>query len=411
MQSGEHEQLYGQEASQRPLYYLLMSMVWSALDPGDFADYFQPNPLVLKGYPERLGNRNVIFYRQPYPPDLRGTSLTLYVIRLRTLGMASVTVAAVYQSARTVMPEQPGFALLATAPTAFNPDVHFHLDIGQQRCAGDDIRVAGLLAGFADAAAWLPNAPQHRPRALHRIGDLVQAERSGPGARRRAGRLLAALANGGRRGFPILVGTIALACLLLTGWWFLRNISLYGELTGTGAMLDHFGRRTMSLPRLLLDEFEGVRISYWGLFGAFSILTHRLHYLLMDALSLIGVIGLILFMAKNRRHVFLLSVVGFLTPFLAFGGAMLIWWTLQSYREHGAPALPLRNFDQHPAGAWFARPSHPRPASRRADVRLQHRRALPVYHPAIRSPAAVGAPPRKGYQRFGPLGRYFPCGL
>ena len=42
------------------------------------------------------------------------------MIRLLTLGMATVTVAAVYQSARTVMLEKPGFALLATSLTAFN---------------------------------------------------------------------------------------------------------------------------------------------------------------------------------------------------------------------------------------------------------------------------------------------------
>ena len=120
-QSPDHARLHGQEASQPPLYYLLMSLVWSALDTSDFDAYFQRNALVYMGEPERLGNRNAIFYRQPYPPDLRGTSRTLYLIRLLTLGMASLSVAAVYQSARALMPDKPGFALLATSLTAFNP--------------------------------------------------------------------------------------------------------------------------------------------------------------------------------------------------------------------------------------------------------------------------------------------------
>ena len=59
--------------------------------------------------------------RQPYPPDLVGTSLALYVIRLLTLGMAVATVAAVYQAARTIMPDHVGFAVLATSLVAFNP--------------------------------------------------------------------------------------------------------------------------------------------------------------------------------------------------------------------------------------------------------------------------------------------------
>ncbi len=340
VQSAEHEEHYGHEASQPPLYYLLMSLFWSALQPSDFDDIFQRNPLVLAGDPERLGNRNMMFYRQPYPPDLGGTSLTLYVIRLLTLGLATVTVVAIYQSARTVMPEQPGFALLATSLTAFNPMFLFI-----STSVSNDV----LVTTFASLACW---------QALLMLRQGFQTRRSVMLAvcialaalSKLSGMVLApvvALAGfwllwrtGDRRGFIILIVAIGVALLLLTGWWFLRNISLYGELTGTGAMLDHFGRRTMSLPRLLLDEFEGLRISYWGLFGAFSILTHRVHYLLMDALSLLGVIGLLVFLAKNRRNAFLLSVVGFLAVYLAIGGAMLIWWTLQVTASTGRLLFP-----------------------------------------------------------------------
>ncbi|MCY4062084.1 MAG: glycosyltransferase family 39 protein [Chloroflexi bacterium] len=340
VQSAKHEKHYGHEASQPPLYYLLMSLFWSALQPSDFDDVFQRNPLVLAGDPERLGSRNMMFYRQPYPPDLEGTSLTLYVIRLLTLGMATVSVAAVYQSARTVMPEQPGFALLATALTAFNPMFLFI-----STSVSNDV----LVTTFASLACW---------QALLMLRQGFQTRRSVALAvfialatlSKLSGLVLApvvALAGfwllwrtGNRRGFLLLLVAIFAALTLITGWWFLRNISLYGELTGTGAMLDHFGRRTMSLPQLLLDEFEGLRISYWGLFGAFSILTHRLHYLLMDALSLIGVIGLFVFLAHNRRHGFLLSVVGFLTLYLAIGGAMLIWWTLQVTASTGRLLFP-----------------------------------------------------------------------
>ena len=340
VQSGEHLQLYGQEASQPPLYYLLMSLFWAALEPADFADYFQLNPLVLKGHPERLGNRNVVFYRQPYPPDLHGTSLTLYVIRLLTLGMATVSVAAVYQSARTVLPEQPGFALLATSLTAFNPMFLFI-----STSVSNDV----LVTTFASLASWqallmLRLGFQTRRSialavcialaTLSKLSGLVVA----PVVALAGFWLL--LRTGDRRGFLVLLIVLFAALTLITGWWFLRNISLYGELTGTGAMLDHFGRRTMSLPQLLLDEFEGLRISYWGLFGAFSILTHRIHYLLMDALSLIGLIGLLVFLAQKRRNGFLLSVVGFLTINLAVGGAMLIWWTLQVTASTGRLLFP-----------------------------------------------------------------------
>ena len=340
VQSAEHDHLYAQEGSQPPLYYLLMSFVWSAFDTADFDNYFQRNPYVLIGHPERLGNRNLVFYRQPYPPDLSGTSLALYAIRLLTLGMATVTVAAVYQSARTVMPEEPGFALLATSLTAFNP-----MFIFISTSVSNDV----LVTTFSSLACWLALLTMRHGfetrrsvglallialATLSKLGGLALA----PVVAMAGLRLLRR--TGDRRGFLILIGAIALVCLLLTGWWFLRNLSLYGELFGTAAMLEFFGRRDIPLMRLLLEEFEGLRISYWGLFGAFSILTNRIHYLLMDALSLIGVIGLFIFLAKNRRNALLLSAVGFLAFFLAIGGATLIWWTLQTTASTGRLLFP-----------------------------------------------------------------------
>ena len=340
VQSAEHDFLYAQEGSQPPLYYLLMSFVWSAFDTTDFNDYIQRNPYAFIGYPERLGNRNQVFYRQPYPPDLSGTSYALYVIRLLTLGMATATVAAVYQSARTVMPEQPGLALLATSLTAFNP-----MFIFISTSVSNDV----LVTTFSSLACWLAlltlrhGFETRRSVALALLIALATLSKL-------SGLALAPVVGlagcwllrrtGDWRGFVVLLGSIALAFLLLTGWWFLRNLSLYGEFFGTAAMLEHYGRRDIPLTRLLLEEFEGLRISYWGLFGSFSILTNRIHYLLMDALSLIGVAGLFIFLARNRRDAFLLSAVGFLALFLAVGGVLLMWWTLQTMASIGRLLFP-----------------------------------------------------------------------
>ena len=50
-----------------------MAVIWRVMDTSDFDRYFLENPLAIIGVPERLGNRNTLFYRQPYPPDLQGT--------------------------------------------------------------------------------------------------------------------------------------------------------------------------------------------------------------------------------------------------------------------------------------------------------------------------------------------------
>ena len=340
VQSPEHEYMHGQEASQPPLYYLLMTSIFNIFDTSDREDYFQPNPLALAGDPARLGNRNLVNYRQPYPPDLQGTSLALYAMRLVTLGMATVTVAAVYGSARTVMPARTGFILIASALAAFNPQFLFI----STSVSNDNL--VSMLAALVSWQALLMLRDGFETRrsvtlailiglaTLSKLSGLVSA----PAV------LLASLWLLRRtrdwRGFLFLIGSIGFACLLINGWWFIRNLELYGELFGTSTMLDNFGRRTTTVPRLFLEEFEGLRVSYWGLLGAFSIYTHSIYYTLMDLLSLAGAGGLIVFLAKKRREPALLSALGFLCVTLLFGAAMLTWWSLQTTASTGRLLFP-----------------------------------------------------------------------
>ncbi|MYD11144.1 MAG: hypothetical protein F4X02_14015 [Chloroflexi bacterium] len=340
VQSPSKDTVYRQQASQPPLYYLVMAAIWRVMDTAEFDDYYQPNPLVIAGVPERLGNRNLVFYRQPYPPDLRGTSLALYVIRALTLAMGAVTVAAVYQSARTVMPERTGFAVLAASLVAFNP-----MFIFISASVSNDPPVSMLTALIAwQMLRMLREGFQTRRSLilalLVAIAALTKLNGLVLGATAALAGCYVFYRSRDWRGF-LTLGLLMLGCwLALSGWWYLRNLNLYGELFGTGAMLDNFGRRNISPGRLIREEFEGLRISFWALFGAFSILTHKLFYLAMDGLSLLGAVGLVLFMARNRRRSFALSAVFFLGLALALGGAMLIWWSSQTSASTGRLLFP-----------------------------------------------------------------------
>ncbi len=238
------------------------------------------------------------------------------------------------------MPDHQSFALLAVSLTAFNPMFLFI-----STSVSNDV----LVTTLSSLACWLALLTLRHGfdtrrsvmlailialATLSKLSGLVLAPVVGLVG------LWLLWRKGDRRGFIIFVGAIGLSLLLLSSWWFLRNLALYGELFGTDAMLEHFGQRSIPLLRLLVDEFEGLRISYWGLFGAFSILMNSIYYELMDALSLIGIIGLFVFLANNRRNAFMLTVVGFLTIFLAIGGVMLIWWTLQVTASTGRLLFP-----------------------------------------------------------------------
>jgi len=341
IQSADHNRLYRQQASQPPLYYFMMAPVWAALDRGDFDEFFRLSPFAIVGDPMRLGNRNRIFYRQPYPPNLhQGASLTLYVIRLLTLGMGTMATAAVYQSARTVMPGRADIAALASALTAFNPQFIF---------ISASVSNDGLVIMLSALITWqmlvmLREGFQTR-RSL--ILALLIALAS---LAKLSGLVFAALVilaglwilirSRDRRGFFILLGAALVIWLVLAGWWFLRNLALYQDPFGTAAMLDFVGRRQTTIPQLLAQEFQGLRISFWGLFGAFSILTHDIHYQLMDALTLVSAAGFFVFAAKHRREGYIFTAICFLVIILAVAGLTLAWWSSQTTASTGRLLFP-----------------------------------------------------------------------
>jgi hypothetical protein len=67
-------------------------------------------------------------------------------------------------------------------------------------------------------------------------------------------------------------------------------------------MLDVVGRRDGNSNGLkLLAEFEGLRISFWGLYGWFNVIMPRWIYKALDAVSLVAILGLIFGMLRQPR--------------------------------------------------------------------------------------------------------------
>ena len=150
------------------------------------------------------------------------------------------------------------------------------------------------------------------------------------------------------RGLLVLGGISLVIGLLITGWWFARNLNLYSELFGTATMaavagerVDPFGLGT------LFSEFQGFRISYWGVFGAFNVQTSELFYVLMDLMVLLamgGFIFLVLQLLAIRDFGFARYEVinlGFLFLILFIGTGALIAWTSQTLASQGRLLFPF----------------------------------------------------------------------
>jgi len=335
------ETIYEQEGSQPPLYYLIGALIVSPLDRSDFEAVRAANPHVKAGIPGALDNKNLVLRTTPHPP-LTGTVLAVMIVRLFSIALGVVTVAAIYASARIVTPTQPNIALLAAGLTAFNPMFLF---------ITASVNNDNLVTALNSLVIW---------QSLILLRDGFDTRRSIVIA------ILIALASLSKLSGNVVVPVVALAALwvarqrrdwrglvtlgvlmlgiwaVVSGWWYARNITLYGELFGTSTMVAVAGGRPTAFDLgVLLREFEGFRIAYWGLFGAVNVLTFDAFYRIMDVVTLLAVIGMGIWLWQQRRQRDALAYVIPLLAIMMIGAFSVIVWTSQTLASQGRLLFPF----------------------------------------------------------------------
>jgi len=102
-----------------------------------------------------------------------------------------------------------------------------------------------------------------------------------------------------------IAAIVIVAWAVLAGWWYARNVHLYGELTGINRMIDVIGPRDHA-PTLgdLVDEFEGFRLSFWGVFGTLNVIAPDILFDYGDALLLALPVALVVWILTwlSQRH-------------------------------------------------------------------------------------------------------------
>mgnify|MGYP005834091839 FL=1 len=330
------------EGGQGPLYYAVAAVPVALAGAAPMEPLLYRNPYFHLYDALDPTNKNLFIHTDAEAFPWRGAALGVHLARAVSTGFGLLAVLGAYGLAREVIsfPSPPAssptggrggkspvkmrsgpdlrssegetrqrrLALLAAALVAFNPAF-----VAASAAVSNDAAATGLSA----AAVWLMAralngvGTTRRLLALGMVSGLaVLAKTSALPALPMA--LLVVAAAWARHRLPVkgwgAAALILVPAAAISGWWFARNQALYGELTGTSALMQTLGYpgvpyRTEFLinPAVFIEEFRGLRYSFWGMFGWFKILLPLPYLHALDVLSVLALVGIIALIFRQWR--------------------------------------------------------------------------------------------------------------
>lgn len=334
--------MWEQEGSQPPLYYLMGAALTFWIDTGDLPEVRRLNPHAKLGIPLDPDNKNIIIHGGGEQPPWHGTVLAVHLIRFLSVAFGAGSVALTYAIAHTLLPENRWFPPLAATLVAFNPMYLFIT--GSVNNDSLMVLLGSWVLLLVVRVLKYGLSPQRAATlaVVVALGTLTKI--SGLTFLPVVGLALAIHARRtGRWREAILSGLgIAAAWAVLAGWWYARNLRLYGELLGTQTMIAVAGGRETITLAGLAREWYGFWVSYWALFGGVSILADQIVYPFLAVVSWIAVGGLawLVYRAARRRAWDQLLIPGVLAFQVAVTFAALVRWTMITYGSQGRLMFP-----------------------------------------------------------------------
>ncbi|WP_420631695.1 glycosyltransferase family 39 protein [Candidatus Leptofilum sp.] len=314
-----------QEASQPPLYYYLGAALTFWIDTNDMETVRWENPHVDNGILTADGNINLTIKNPAWSP-WQGTLLAVRIVRLFSVLLGATTVYLTYLIGKELALVRPEIALGAAALNAFTPMFLFISGAVNNDNLAIPLSSLGVLL-MIRAVSKQYSASQRRTAYL-KIGVVIGlAILTKQGAFALLPLALGAIfiANWGKRNTELhgggtegngekfwgeiarMLGRTAVSFLILlipviliAGWWYWRNIVLYGDFLGWNAFIAVLGQRAhpASLAQLWSERW-GFMLSYWGLFGGVNVPMPLWLYHVLNGVVVVGVLGFVVYFVKE----------------------------------------------------------------------------------------------------------------
>jgi hypothetical protein len=335
VQSEPPTHLARQEGSQPPLYYLLAAAATGWIDTSDFPGIVWENPHYGYNVPGIINdNKNLFIHTSLESFPYHGAALAIHIARLLSILMGALAVWFTYRLTLEIFPNRKYLAASAAALLAFVPQFLFIssavsndstivamsalslwmmvriLTNDRRRKTEDE---SGNLRSFVvrrssalalGAVTGLAALAKVSGLGLALLGALVlvwvscrQSEWDADDrGRTRTTSLLSRASDLVRVLIPF-----GLAFAVVAGWWYARNVVLYGELTGTATMVRIFGARTTPLTTAQwLTQLHEVWETFWVGFGWGNIRAQPVIYNILGFFAALSGIGLVLGLVRRR---------------------------------------------------------------------------------------------------------------
>lgn len=298
-------QLWNQEGTQPPLYYALVAASTFWLNTNNLSELLQRNPHWLFTEVRALinDNQNLILHGPMDAFPYQRTALAVHIGRWWSLLFGLLTVIFTFILTRHLFPHNLPLTLTATALTALNPQfLRVSATVSNDSLSAALTTLAVLLAFKFSESANQTSRQIYSPFPPLLLGLLTG---------------LAVLTKLSSLSTFVVIAFIiflrlffisqlhqsplchtlrwlvimGVTLLVVTGWWFWRNYSLYGEWFATETHLNLAGRNDIPLAEVWGLRAEAER-AYWATFGWGQIRPSEWVYQLLFWLTRLGWLGL-----------------------------------------------------------------------------------------------------------------------
>ena len=279
------EENFTMEANQPPLYYSLVGGVIAGIPQ---------NPLHLSQNScfsfdmADAGRKNFYYHNNDEAFPFQNEQLAFHLARFVSLLMGAGTIWLTYWLGKTVAPNAQWVGLLSAAIVGWNPQfILIHTSVNND--ALSSLMGVGLLAGMV---TWQRGTSRRQVVGLGILWGLALLTKLG---------LMAfalpfawvAWQKWRRKALDrIDAGIIVILPILIAGWWFWRNFSLYGDGLAWDVHLAAKGANVLrQTPFSMADLIEFTRLhfqSYWGLFGWLNLPLPVAPFLLLTSVAIFG---------------------------------------------------------------------------------------------------------------------------